>query len=272
MTQEERKFIIDTMTWSFSRLNSFDNCKFEWLLKYIEEPEDSLGSCYAQFGSLCHSLLENYANGEIGLFDLPNEFERRFPEITEYFPQRGNKDIRSEYFDKGYNYFCNFTGFGESEILGVEKKIEFKLEEYPFIGFIDLLLKDKNTGEIVILDHKSSTLKFKKNGQLSKTSLPKFDEFKKQLYLYSIPIVEEYGHVDKLKWNLFKDQKSLEIPWKKKEFEETKKWAVNKIQDIKSEDSWMPNPEYMYCGFLCSKRLTCPYKYQLPDKKEFIPE
>ena len=268
MNTEERKFCIDTMTWSFSRLNSFDNCKLEWLLRYIEEPnENNVGSCYAQFGSLCHSLLENYANGEIGLWDLPNEFERLYPqEVTEYFPRLGGKDYFSEYLDKGIDYFSNFEGF-DGEILGVEKKVEFEIEGFNFIGFIDLLLKQDD--KIIILDHKSSTLKFKKDGNLSKTSLPKFDEFKKQLYLYSIPILEEYGHVDKLVWNLFKDQNMIEIPWKQEEFEEAKKWAVDSIRRIRQEETWEPRKyDFMYCNYLCSKRIGCPYR----DQKEFIPE
>lgn len=269
MTNDERRFIIDLMTWSFSRLNSFDGCKYEWLLKYIEEPGNNANSCYGQFGSLCHGLLENYANGEIHLFDLPNEYERRFLSlITEDFPKRGEKDFRQEYFDKGYDYFCNFEGFGEDmEVLGVEKKVDFVLDGYKFIGYIDLLLRNQKTNEIIILDHKSSSLKFKKNGELSKSSLPKFDEFKKQLYLYSIPVVEEYGHVDKLQWNLFKDQNSITVPWKKNEFEETKSWALDMIHQIENETEWDARPDYMYCYYLCSKRRDgCPYKYQTLDK------
>ena len=279
MTNDERRFVIDTMTWSFSRLNSFDNCKYEWLQRYIEEPrENILGSCYAQFGSLCHELLEEYAKGEVSLWDLPILYEERFPdEVTEYFPRRGNKDFRSVYFDKGYSYFCNFTGFEKYDILGVEKKVEFELEGYPFIGFIDLLLKDKETNEIIILDHKSSTLKFKKNGDLSKTSLPKFEEFKKQLYLYSIPVIEEYGKVDKLIWNMFKDQGRIEIPWDLKEYEAAKKWAVDQIHRIEAETEWpmKKQTDYMYCSYLCSKRGSCPLREQEKaerSKKEFVPE
>ena len=275
MTNDERKFIIDLMQWSYSRVSSFKNCKYEWLLKYIEEPGNNADSCYGQFGSLCHEVLEKYGKGELDLLELPMEFEKRFPEvITEYFPSRGGKDFKSEYFDKGFDYFCNFTGFGnDREILGVEKKVSFELDGYPFIGFIDVLLRDNNNGEIIILDHKSTTMKFKKNGELSKTSLPKFEDFKRQLYLYSIPILKEFGRVDKLEWNLFKDQKKISINFDYKELESAKKWALDMIHQIENETEWSANPDYTYCSYLCAKRRDgCPYKFQLPDREEFLPQ
>lgn len=268
MTDAERRFVIDLMIWSFSRLNSFSGCKFEWLLKYIEEPGENIDSCYGQGGNLSHKLLEKYAKGELGLFELAPEFEKRFPEeVIEYFPIMNGKNLRDDYYEKCLDYFCNFAGIPNNyEILGVEKEVEFEIEGYPFVGFIDLLLRDKKTEEIIILDHKSSSLKFKKNGDLTKGSLPKFEEFKKQLYLYSIPIINEYGPVSWLEWNLFKDQKKITIPWKLKEFTEAKKWAVDTIHKIENETEWEPNPQYMYCRYLCSKRLNCPYKYQKEEQ------
>ena len=275
MTNDERRFIIDLMRWSFSRINSFSNCKYEWMLKYIDDPEGNADSCYGQFGTLCHGILEDYAKGKLDILELPMVYEERFSEImTEDFPRRGGKDFRSDYFDKGFDYFCNFEGFGEEyNIIGVERKVEFELDGYPFIGFIDLLLQHKETGEIVIVDHKSTTMKFKKDGSLSKTSLPKFEDFKRQLYLYSIPILEEYGRVDRLEWNLFKDQKYLSIDFDYKELEAAKEWALNEIHKIEQETEWDANPDYTYCLYLCSKRRNgCPYKYQLPDREEFVPE
>ena len=269
MTNEERRFVIDMMTWSYSRISSFENCPWEWLQSRIEDPGNNLDSCYSQFGSLCHELLEGYAKGEIDLFDLPQLYEERFNDaVTEFFPFSKTKDFRQEYYNKGYDYFCNFEGIPEKyEILGVEKKVEFEIEKYSFIGFIDLLLRTKETDEITILDHKSSTIKFKKDGSISKASLPKFEEFQKQLYLYSIPVIEEYGRCDYLEWNLFKDQGSIKIPWKFEDYEAAKKWAVNSIHKIEEETEWPSKPDYMYCRYLCSKRLNCPYKYQ-PAEKE----
>lgn len=275
MNNDERRFIIDTMTWSFSRLNSFDNCKYEWLLKYIEEPQENiLDSCYGQGGGFAHELLEGYFKGEIDFWDLPLLFETEFADkVTEYFPTINGKNLRDDYYDKLLDYFNNFEPLeNKYEILGVEKKVEFEIDGYQFIGFIDLLLKNTETNEIIILDHKSSSMKFKKNGDLSKASLPKFEEFKKQLYLYSVPIIEEYGRVDRLVWNLFKDHGKIDIPWKYNEYEASRKWAIDQIHRIENETDWEPQDySFMYCNYLCSKRIGCPQRPQKAEK-EFIPE
>ena len=55
------------------------------------------------------------------------------------------------------------------EILGVEKKVEFELFGKRFVGYIDLLLRDKQTDEIIIVDHKSASIKILKNGNISKS-------------------------------------------------------------------------------------------------------
>ena len=64
------------------------------------------------------------------------------------------------------------------EILGVEEKVEFTINGKDFIGYIDLLVKDKKTNEIIIIDHKSASLKILKNGKISKSDQQHFLEFK----------------------------------------------------------------------------------------------
>ena len=144
---------------------------------------------------------------------MSQAYEDEFNEVIVHdAPPNQYTDIRQAYFDKGLAFFDNIDlQLEKYDVLGVEKEVRFQLGGKDFIGFIDLLLRDKATGQITILDHKSASLKFKKNGEVSKTDFQHFLEFKRQLYLYSIPVIEEYGKVDFLEWNLFKDQKSIRI-------------------------------------------------------------
>ena len=136
------------------------------------------------------------------------------------------------------------------------------------MGYIDLLVKDKNTGEIIIIDHKSASIKILKSGKISKSDQQHFLEFKRQLYLYSIPILKEYGSVSKLKWNMFKDQKWIEIPWNEEEYEEAIQWAKDTLLLVEKEHEWRPNPDYYYCYYLCGQRNhACEYKPQPVNKK-----
>lgn len=250
------------MQWSFSRLNSFYNCPYEFKLHYIDCCK-SEQNFFSEYGSLIHSILEKYAKGELSLFDLNQYYEEHFNEmILHDAPPNKYVDIRQSYFDKGMDYLDNIDlDFSQYEILGVEKKVEFELFGKKFIGFIDLLVRDKNNGEIEIIDHKSASIKILKNGNISKSDQQHFLDFKRQAYLYSYPVIKEYERVSKIKWNMFKDRKWIEIAWDKAEYDETLKWVKNTIELIKSETEWKPSPQKYYCNYLCGQRNNaCEYK------------
>lgn len=254
----ENDFIISTMQWSFSRLNSFYHCPYEWKRIYIDcEPKE--GGFFSEFGSFCHSLLERYLKNEISIFEISQKYEEEFDTaIPHEAPPNKNTDLRQLYFDKGLEYFNNLDmNLNQYEILGVEKEVNFKIADKDFVGYIDLLLRNKQTAEITILDHKSGSLKLKKDGSVSQSDEAHFLEFKRQLYLYSIPIIKEYGKVDYLKWNLFKDHTEYQIPWNRSEYEEAVKWAETTLFLISVEEKFNPNPDFFYCHYLCSQRNNC---------------
>lgn len=262
MEELDYGFIVDQMVWSFTRITSFEQCPYEWKLRYIDaEPGET--SFFGQFGTFMHKILERYEKGDLSLFDLSSYYENHFDEeITLPAPANQYSDIRYSYYQKGLDYLDNIDLIlDDYDILGVEKEVRFKVGPHEMIGYIDLLLRERTSGEIIILDHKSATLKFKKNGEISKTSLPHFEEFKKQLYLYSIPILTEYGHVDYLEWNMFKDRGHIKVPWLPAEYETTKEWAIAAIDQILTEKDFPAKPDSYYCWNLCSQRYNgCPSK------------
>lgn len=257
---EDNNFIIDNMTWSFSRINSFyGGCKKEWNEKYVE-CLDSCSSFDGQAGGVAHETFEAYFNGEIDEYDMASYFEDLYSKKVTYSCPYPNGDTK---FGKILEYFENFSfDKNKYEIIGVEKEIRYKIKDkYPFVGYIDLLLRDKETGEIIVLDHKSSTIKILKNGNVSKSDLEHFIAFKRQLLLYSYAVLKEYGSVSKLKWNMFKDGTSIEIDWTEKDMNDAIDWAYDTIQKIEKETEFPACPDYYYCVNLCSRRMDyCPYK------------
>lgn len=269
MMDEELDFLLDTMTWSFSRLNSFYNCPHEWYERYVMCQKGENGF-FGEFGGCCHKVLEKYEKGEISLFEISQEYEKLFSEMVVHdAPPNKYTDIKQSYFDKGLDYFDNIDLDLENyEILGVEKEVKFQIANKDFIGYIDLLLKEKSTGKIIILDHKSASIKFLKNGNISKSDKPHVREFIRQLCLYAKPVLEEYGHVDGLWWNLFKDKNWLKLPFNKEDYDEAIKWAEDTIKLIENETEFLCNPDTYYCWNLCSQRNNaCQYKPQLTSKK-----
>ena len=269
---DEDAFVIGTMTYSFSRLNSFYTCPYEWHRVYIEclDKEDS---AQAQFGTLMHTILEKYAKGELEVFELSMYYEEHFDEFITYdFPANKYVDLREKYYNAGLEYLDNISlDLDSYEVLGVEREVHFQINGHDCVGFIDLLLRDKSTGEIIILDHKSASIGILKSGAIAKKDRSHFESFKRQLYLYAKPIIEEYGHVDKLKWNLFKERNYIEIPFVQQEYEDAIKWASDTIDRIEAETEWGINKELsaamidgkyppFYCSQLCSQRWSCPIK------------
>ena len=271
MMDEELDFLLGTMQWSFSRLNSFYNCAYEWYLHYMQCNKSENGF-FGEFGSLVHKILEKYEKNELSLFDLNSYYEEHFnTDVPHDAPPNKYVDIRQSYYDKGLEYLNNIDlNLDQYEILGVEKRVEFKISGKDFVGYIDLLVRDKDTGEIIIIDHKSASIKILKNGKVSKSDQQHFLDFQRQLYLYSIPILEEYGKVSKLKWNMFKDQKWIEIPWTQEGYDEAIQWAKDTLELIENEKLWLPHQDYYYCHYLCGQRNhACEYKPQ-PVKKEQV--
>lgn len=253
------QFILDLMTWSFTRLESYYQCKSAWKRKYIDCERDRSENAFAQYGSVAHKVLEEFLKGEIGLFDMVDEYNNLFnDEITERFPYNKSVNLAESYYNKGLKYFEEFTDVfpGIDEVLGVEKKINFNIENYSFVGFIDVLAKNKD-GKVVVCDHKSASIKFKKNGEPQKRAAEKMEMYKKQLYLYCKALIDDGIQPDILCWNFFNDQNVYMIPFDQKEYEDTIKWAVDTIHLIEQEENFDTHDDFYFCHNICEFRRSC---------------
>lgn len=256
-------FIISTMKWSFSRLNSYYNgCPYEWKRHYID-CEPSKNSFYGAAGGFAHEIIEKYANNQLDIWDLPLYFEDNFAEKVPYdAPPNKYKDLKQDWYDSTLEYFENIDlPIDKYEVVGIEKQVEFNIGEYPFIGFIDLLLQDPADGKLIMCDHKSSIIHKLKSGNISKSDQEHFLSFKRQQYLYSKAIIEEFGEgsIKELRWNMFRQRDWITIPFDKKEYQESQDWALDTIHKIENEKEWLPKPNFWYCHYLCSM-CGCEYK------------
>ena len=200
------KPLIQDMRWSFSRIESFDSCKWKWFLHYIREwEEDDL--FYNSYGSLIHEIIQLYYTGKLKKEQMPLYFLKNFSERVS--GERPAESTVQKYISAGLNYTRNFKPF-DLNCVGVEKKIEFSIDGIQFVGFIDFLGEKDN--EFYIIDHKSRELK-QRSKKLQKTSKDKeLDEMLKQLYLYSAGIKQEFGkYPKKLCFNCFRNSIILSL-------------------------------------------------------------
>ena len=258
--------ILDDMTWSFSRLHCFETCPYEWYLTYIETDKDGNPlqpkeqNFYAAYGSFCHRILEQIFKQKLTLSDALQLYINDFDyEVTEDV----RAATREKYFDAGLSYFAELSPdwLSAYEVIGVEKECRFRIAGRKFLGFIDLTLREKATGHLICLDHKSAEWPLNQNGSVKKTKQKSYDSYKIQSYLYSKPIYEEYGRYPKeLRWNYFRENRCLALPFVEKEYTEALTWAENTIQTIYKEQAFPPHLNYFYCCQLCGFRRSCPYK------------
>lgn len=261
------------MTWSFSRLNF--SCPYEWHRHYIEcEPQES--NFYAEFGSLVHQIIEYYAKGILPPDQLLEYYDNNFDDKvqSECDPKR-----REQYYNQGFDYVSNISQnlqLEDYDILGVEKALKFSLKErrpgfeerdYPFTGFIDLFLKNKKTGKIIIADNKSANMRFRRDGTPYKNQEEHWLAFQRQLYLYSYPFVEEGQEISYLSWNFFRQGGVFKtIPWKRKDYDKAVNWALDRIHFLEQEEEFLPKPDFFYCNSLCGYRYNCAFTGSQDDE------
>lgn len=255
---------INQMVWSYSRLSAFEQCRYAFYLKYILEDEQTYlqeGNYFAELGSFMHEILERVFKGEMEMADACDYFVSHYDDYVLYSTK---PSIMDKSFEACAAYLQeeDLSWLEAYEILGVELEVAFSIAGYQFKGYIDLLLRHKETGNIVVLDHKSAAYPFsEKTNELLKAHEKSFLSYEKQMYLYSCAVYQLYGKFPKwIAWNHFKAQKCAVIPFDADRYAEAVQWFVKTIHDIENETEFKETMDYFYCHHLCEFRNSCEYK------------
>lgn len=253
--------------YSYSKLTLHEHCPYAYYLGYklTDEERDmsgylAEGNYYAENGSLVHDIHAKYFCGEIPIDDLALYYIEKYDNEVFY---KVKESIMKKTFECCADYFSNvdFDWMKGYEIVGVELKVELEIYGYKYIGFIDLLLRNKETGEFWIIDHKSSSYPFKKDGGVLAKSKKDFESYKKQMYLYCHAVKELYGEFPKkISWNHFKESKIATIDFNIKEYENALNWFINTIHVIEKDKEFEPKIDFSYCSNLCDYRNCCEYR------------
>ena len=246
--------LIDDMTWSYSRIECFNDCPYRFFLKYIKKCEET-PQFYSSYGSFMHKLLEKYYKGELNKEEMQTKFLFDFSKEVQG-PRPQESTVR-KYIDLGLRYLEQFQPF-PFNMIDVEKRVEFKIQGRPFIGFIDYL-GEKN-GELYIVDNKSRELKPRSKRATPTVKDKELDEMLKQLYIYSAAIKEEYGKFPKsLCFNCFKNQTFIEEPFNMAAYERAIQWALSEIESIEGAEDFYPSIDYFGCYYICGVHDDCCY-------------
>lgn len=250
--------IIDEMEWSYSRLASFDDCPYGWLLKYIKRVNrDDPGPphFFATYGTFMHEILEKYLSGEMKREELVPYFLDNYDECV--VGETPSEKVRSGFFQKALSYLENIE-FPFDDVIDTEKEVRFVLGGYRFVGYIDVLAR-KGKG-LHIIDHKSHGLR-PRSGRRYQTEYDKeLDRYLRQQYLYAIPIKEETGNYPKtISFNCYRHDRFITEKFDPEALHNTKMWALGKIEEIKQERDWEAKPDDFRCKYICDVAHHCEH-------------
>ena len=248
--------------YSYSQLSSFDECCYSFYLQRIEGLQEQASNAFAERGTLIHDLLDQWAKKLITKEEMLTDYERRYSvEVVTAFPRMlAAKGYAKKAYQQGIDFLENFDEFEGYDVLSAEEKftIDLPLSDgttRPFVGIIDLMLRDKKTNDLIICDHKSKSMtSFKKDE----------DKMYRQQLIYSTYVNEKYGQFPQIMmFHLFNEAgvKPQRL-FSKDQDNETIEWATKQIKNMEeySVIDWLTckeKPDF-YCWELCGSRKECP--------------
>ena len=199
---------------SYSQISMFNTCPYKWETKYVRGIKYDEESIYLLYGNAMHRVLQYYiqtifkesAKAADNLnFDelLLNEIKSEF---NNEIKKNGNKEfttkdeLREFYLDglDTLNYIRKnrslYFSTREYDLIGIEYPLLIELtNKVSLIGFLDVVLKNKQTGKIKIIDIKTSTRGWKddkKKDLLTNSQLLIYKQLYAKKYFLSVDDIE----------------------------------------------------------------------------------
>ena len=244
---------------SFSSVNTYLTCPQSFKLTYLDKVHRG-SSFWGEYGSFCHDILQKYFEGNLDIFELADYYKKNYYENVKTSPPPFIKNIHEDYYEKGLSFFEEFDFPKEKyEIINVE---EFVRGNYENIGFVmkpDLILIDKTTTSVVLLDYKTADLW--KKGVFNKK---KMQEYKVQMNLYIYFLRKTKGlQINKVILWFLRNNKFEEWDYNAEDEAAALEWFINVAREITLNTDWHPNNDKknaFFCQHLCSVSSSCEYK------------
>lgn len=190
---------------SYSQFSIYLQCPKKWEQEYALNKRVYEQSIHTIFGSAMHETLQNYLSvmysqtakkaDELNLSsDLQSRMVNLYKEASEKTGHFSTPEQLHEFWLDGVailDYIkrnrSTYFSSRDEELLGIETELLLQLpKNITFKGFIDLVLRDKRTGRIRIIDLKTSTAGWNKYQKADKTKTA-------QLLLYKEFYGKQYG-------------------------------------------------------------------------------
>jgi len=161
---------------SFSQFNTYLRCNYKWYLDYCLNMRKWDGNINTAFGTAIHEtfqkyleLLYNVSVKDADTLDVKSFFKESFDKEIQKLKDEGKEVTDDDYMDfyyDGVEIVAEFTKTSnrlkffpvkDYELVGIEIPLEIDIKNnVSFIGFIDIVLKEKGKDRYRIIDFKTS--------------------------------------------------------------------------------------------------------------------
>jgi hypothetical protein len=222
-TEEPKKKIKSV---SFSQYAMWLKCPMQWKLSYIDKLAPYEASIHTVFGDAVHSALQEYLRLLYNVDTSAADSFDYYAEFTKVF-EEGLKDLKianddqlkltegeledldlitptivEEFRNDGKVILDHVTGYAirkkhfpskQYEVVGIELPLEIPLRNNTILykGYLDIVLKDKATQKILILDFKTSTRGWNKYQKMDRTKIDQLLLYKRFYHqMFKVPMSE----------------------------------------------------------------------------------
>jgi hypothetical protein len=195
---------------SFSQYSMWSSCPHQYKLNYIDKLGESSSNIHTIFGTAMHETIQHYLSVMYGVSkkqaDEINKDKLLLERMREAYKTEAEKmsegtpctQIELEEFygdgrrilawlDKHMHKFYSKSGF---ELVGIEIPLNATVKTgVHFIGFIDIVIRDLASNEIIIIDLKTSTMgwnQYQKADRLKNSQILLYKKYYSELF--NIPL------------------------------------------------------------------------------------
>ena len=195
---------------SFSQYSMWSSCPHQYKLNYIDKLGESSSNVHTIFGTAMHETIQHYLSVMYGVSkkqaDEINMDKLLLEKMREAY--KGEADKMSEgtpctqiqleefygdgrrilaWLHKHMHKFYSKSGF---ELVGIEIPLNASIKEgVYFIGFIDIVMRDLASNEIIIIDLKTSTMgwnQYQKADKMKNSQILLYKKYYSELF--NIPL------------------------------------------------------------------------------------
>ena len=168
---------------SYSQFSMWDKCPYTWKANYVDKAETFKGNIYTLFGSALHETIQAYlvcfyertikeADAlpleEILMYRMKESYKQSKEQHGDDFEV--TKEDMAEFYQDGVNIIEEFLKRKSSyfskkntELVGIEMNLNYELpKDMRFVGYMDVVLHEKKTGRMRIIDIKTATMGWNK--------------------------------------------------------------------------------------------------------------